>query len=221
MITIHPHYVLLSKSFLMFSIVIYLLLFMRTRCDTSDKNLALFCFQNCTVSRCQAQHGWMLQWSSANKNKCSRKIGEKRVDFAPLFRIKLCFPSFLLDKVSQPIPYKGHRRWGKTNSGGHGSFLQMKALNFSIVQLIQIILKEKYFCKLVSRLRRLWGPEIKYAQVRQKMKGLYVGQWVEMTWNYSQPSVRELFANEMIQSTRNIDKISMETRLKTRENKEL
>ena len=155
MITIHPHYVLLSKSFLMFSIVIYLLLFMRTRCDTSDKNLALFCFQNCTVSRCQAQHGWMLQWSSANKNKCSRKIGEKRVDFAPLFRIKLCFPSFLLDKVSQPIPYKGHRRWGKTNSGGHGSFLQMKALNFSIVQLIQIILKEKYFCKLVSRLRRL------------------------------------------------------------------
>ena len=97
----------------------------------------------------------------------------------------------------------------------------MKALNFSIVQLIQIILKEKYFCKLVSRLRRLWRPEIKYAQVRQKMKGLYVGQWVEMTWNYSQPSVRELFANEMIQSTRNIDKISMETRLKTRENKEL
>ena len=159
----------------------------------------------------------MLQWSSANKNKCSRKIGEKRVDFAPLFRIKLCFPSFLLDKVSQPIPYKGHRRWGKTNSGGHGSFLQMKALNFSVEQLRRIILKEKYFCKLVSRLRRLWGPEIKYAQVRQKMKGLYVGQWVEMTWNYSQPSVRELFANEMIQSTRNIDKISMETRLETRE----
>ena len=53
------------------------------------------------------------------------------------------------------------------------------------------------------------------------MKGLYVGQWVEMTWNYSQPSVRELFANEMIQSTRNIDKISMETRLETREKKEL
>ena len=53
------------------------------------------------------------------------------------------------------------------------------------------------------------------------MKGLYVGQWVEMTWNYSQPSVRKLFANEMIQSTRNIDKISMETRLETLENKEL
>ena len=218
MITIHPHYVLLSKSFLMFSIVIYLLLFMRTRCDISDKNLAFFLFPELY---CFTVTGWMLQWCSANKNKCSRKIGEKRVDFAPLFRIKLCFPSFLLDKVSQPIPYKGHRRWGKTNSGGHGSFLQMKALNFSIVQLIQIILKEKYFCKLVSRLRRLWGPEIKYAQVRQKMKGLYVGQWVEMTWNYSQPSVRELFANEMIQSTRNIDKISMETRLKSLENKEL
>ena len=124
---------------------IYLLLFMRTRCDISDKNLAFFLFPELY---CFTVTGWMLQWSSANKNKCSRKIGEKRVDFAPLFRIKLCFPSFLLDKVSQPIPYKGHRRRSRTNSGGHGSFLQMKALNFSIVQLIQIILKEKYFCKL-------------------------------------------------------------------------
>ena len=122
----------------------------------------------------------MLQWSSANKNKCSRKIGEKRLDFAPLFRINLCFPSFLLDKVSQPIPDKGHRRRRRTNSGGHWSFLQMKTLNISsIEQLIRIILKEKYLTNLVSRFRRLWRPGIKYAQVRQKMKGgcMWVNEW--------------------------------------------
>ena len=59
------------------------------------------------------------------------------------------------------------------------------------------------------------------ASQTENERGLYVGQWVEMTWNYSQPSVRELFANEMIQSTRNIDKISMETRLETLEKEEL
>ena len=35
------------------------------------------------------------------------------------------------------------------------------------------------------------------------------------------PRSANYFANEMIQSTRNIDKISMETRLETREKKEL
>ena len=83
---------------------------MTTRCDISDKNFTFSCFPNCTVSRCQAGGG-CCSGCEDNKNKCSRKIASKELTLRHYSALNfLCFPSFLLDKISQPTPYnyKGH-----------------------------------------------------------------------------------------------------------------
>ena len=49
----------------------------------------------------------------------------QRVDFAPLFRIKLCFPAFLLDKVSPTHTLQRPQEKEKT-SKGIGIFLNSR-----------------------------------------------------------------------------------------------
>ena len=90
---------------------------MTTRCDISDKNLTFCCSPNFTVSRCQAEDAAVAV--RITQTNVPGKLASKELTLRHYSALNfLCFPSFLLDKVSQPIPYKGHRRRRKEYQEG-------------------------------------------------------------------------------------------------------